>query len=529
MQIKNYDLQNVEHIQERFHLSSLAAKVLAAKKLSDVEIEALLNPSIDVLKEDLSFLQPAVERIYKAKQQGEKVMVCGDYDCDGICATSIVYSLLQTLGIESGYYIPNRFKEGYGLQTSTVQAAFDKGYSLLITVDNGVSSTQALQHAKTLGMDIILSDHHNYDESQLVYDYFLHPAIFPERFEGLCGSGVALLLSLACNGFNALHVVLAGVATIGDIVPLHKYNRLVVKACVALLAKKEAISIQALANDTSPWDEQKIAYQIVPKINSAGRLADQANVNTIVKYLLSTQPTIIEDGAKQICALNDTRKQLSAQMFEKAVSLVDSQETFNVLCDPSFHEGINGIVASSIQALTQKPTMVLSLNEGLWKGSIRSDSVDLRTYFDDCTFFVSYGGHKQAAGVSFKEVDLENVKQYIQNHQFTQVEAQLDCLLVNESELTIQEVASLNALKPFGCGFEEMKFQVETKLLKSTALSGGKHMKYESGPIEYLHFQAQKAIEVPNIVNLIGSVRVERFFRKTSVKMFVEHINVKGE
>lgn len=529
MKIKQIDVSNYTSYCEKYNMNHLCAKVLASKSLSEEEIEELLFSKTRIQDFDLSFLDTVVNRLILAKQRNEKIIVCGDYDCDGICATSIMVDALRKFGIECGFYIPNRFTEGYGLNSNTVSLAKEKGYKIILTVDNGVKAFDALSLAKSYGIEIILSDHHQYQENELIYDYFLHPQVFPECFQGLCGAGVAYLLSRRLIGNEPRHTMLAAVATIGDIVPLVKANRIIVKEGIKLLNTASYMALQLLQNDTKRWDSKKVAFQIVPKINCVGRMADKANANTMVQYLMLENDQQIQNMLVQINALNDTRKELSAIMENTAQRMIQ-EEPFIVLYDESFHEGLNGIVASKIMNQTQKPVMVLSKQNDILKGSIRSCSIDLSTFFDGIKEnLIAYGGHKEAAGISFSIDQLTNIKNYInEKMKNSTFEQELSCIFVKKNEVTYQDIESLASLEPFGCGFSLPNFCIEDKNLKVQTLSNGKHIKYIGENISYLYFnmghRLKKDLE-RNEYRFIGQLEASNFWGKKSVNMIVDYLD----
>ena len=335
MDIRKLPFDRQKEIQHTFHLSSLCSKVLAAKGLEDDQIEALLEEPVLADPFSATGMNEVIQRLYKAKLSHEKVLVCGDYDADGICSTAILVDAFRAYGIDCGFYIPNRLKEGYGLHPNTVQLAKDKGYGLLITVDNGVKATEALQLAKELQLDVIVTDHHNMDEPVECL-YLLHPFLMGERFSTLSGAGVALEIARALIGDKKEHVVLACVAAIADVMSLTQETRAIVKLGIQYLKQGVCLPIRMLANDRYPkWDEVLIAFQIVPKLNVTGRLADMVNVNNTVRYLLLTSEVEIMNVAKQITNLNDKRKEMSSEMVERAKALVHDEYRFQLLFDDS--------------------------------------------------------------------------------------------------------------------------------------------------------------------------------------------------
>ena len=207
---------NEQEIASKYHLSSLVAKVLTKANLNDSQIQELLTHCDTLTKSNAKCVKEACKRILQAKDNHEKVFIGGDYDTDGICSTAIMKDVLDKLQIENGYYIPDRFKEGYGLSSHTVELAHAKGYSLIITVDNGVKAFDAIQKAKELGIDIIVTDHHQIDE-EVPADIVVHPLYMEERFKYLSGAGVALELALNLIGENETHIALAAIALIGDV------------------------------------------------------------------------------------------------------------------------------------------------------------------------------------------------------------------------------------------------------------------------------------------------------------------------
>lgn len=528
MNYKELDTHNYEELQQQYNLGVIASKVLASKQLSEAQIQDLIFSSATSKTFDLQFLDPIVKRLQQAKINNEKVMICGDYDCDGICATTILYDALTRYGITCGYYIPDRFKEGYGLHLPTVKSAIEKGYSILITVDNGVKATKELQYAKDCGMCVILSDHHAYDDQDLVYDYFLHPNVLDPFYGQLCGAGLAYLLSKRFVGNDAYHSVLACIATIGDMVGVLNANRVIIKEGLQYLNQMQFFSISLLADNQSVWDTTKIAFQIVPKINSLGRLADQANVNTFVRYLLIRDIESLTKVASQINQLNDIRKKISAENERLALKLVNQEQKFIVVHSEVFHEGLNGVVAAKISNKYNRPVMVLSQQGEILKGSIRSVGIDLRVFFNDIKDeLLSYGGHKQAAGISLSASVLDALIDYCQiNYDQYKQEEEQTILLLQPEEVTIKELESLSKLEPFGTDFKKPKFKITEDELEVLTLSNGLHLKFKSPKIEYLYFQHGHLLnELANQpLSFIGDLSINEFRNKKSINMIVDDV-----
>ena len=421
--------------------------------------------------------------------------------------------------------------QGYGLQKHTVELAHEKGYSLLITVDNGVKALDALTEARNRGVDVIVTDHHAMDE-EFPCLYLLHPFLMGERFETLSGAGVALEISRALLGEVKEHVVLACVAAIADVMPLRQETRAIVQLGLQYLRQGICQPIQLLANDRYPkWDETLIAFQIVPKLNTTGRLADIANANNTVRYLLSTNLEQLQHMAKQIRELNDRRKTMSDDMVKVARTLVRPEYRFQLLFHDSFHEGMAGLVAGKLSEELQLPVMVAAQREQMFKGSIRSlDLLDLTTFFDACRPSLSaYGGHKAAAGIGFPYENKQIVQDYVNTRMegiHFQQEKSYDVIPIRVQEATLAEVESLSVLGPFGCGFEEPLFYLEEASVQGCRLLGNReHAKWIlSDSLEAMYFRCGNAYErlhEKNNVNFIGNLRINSFMGRKKVNIFV--------
>ncbi len=534
MILNELEVSNMDEVREKYKLTTLCAKVLASKNISDEQIEEILGPAKLQDPYDVNGMKEVIERIEVAKQRQEKVLVCGDYDADGICATTILYDALCKFGIACGFYIPNRLKEGYGLHVDTVRLAKEKGYQLLITVDNGVKAFQALEEAQKLELDVIVSDHHSMDETPLPCEYLLHPSKMGEAFQYLCGAGVALEISRALIGECKEHITLACVASIGDCMPLWKETRAIVRLGIQYLKEGVCKPLSLLCDDAFPkWDEELIAFQIVPKLNATGRLADIANANNTVRYLLSDDLRQLRVASRQIHELNVTRKRMSEEMYEFAKSLIQKEDTFHVIAHEAFHEGLVGLIAGRLYEELQQPVMVLSKHGNTYKGSIRSgDILDLTTFFNRFDGLSSYGGHRCAAGIGFEAQVLDKVKAYIQKEMQTiciENEKSYDVIKVRADELSLQEVESLQILSPFGQGFESPLLYVDDCSVQTMKLlSEGKHVKWETKQqLECLYFHVNGMYKQwinKKDLRFIGHVRINEFRSLKKVNVFVRDV-----
>lgn len=526
------DDTNYIEIMNRYNTSDLVAKVLASKALSEDQLKQLFSlPKLsDPFK--ATGVKAIVERLKQAVENKDKILICGDYDADGICATAIMVKACKQIGLTCGYYIPNRFMEGYGLNEKTVRLAKEKDYQILLTVDNGVKSVKAAKLCRELGMEIIISDHHNYDELPEC-DYFLHPSLMPSFFQSLSGAGVALLLSRALIGEDSTSLILAGIATIGDVMPLWDENRNIVRLAIQSLNEGKCLPIQMLDTHQEEWNETRIAFQIVPKLNATGRLSDLANANMTVRYLLSDKEDEIIKFSKQMNELNELRKIKTEEMNRKAYPLVKSEYPFQVIYDETFHEGLIGIVAGKLSEKLNRPVMVLTRKEDELKGSIRSrGDLDLRTFFEPCQhLFNAYGGHKSAAGISISIDQFKPLRHYINETMkdiFIQDDTVAEYISINLSQLDVNKVASLKQIAPFGQGFLPPLFAIQASDdMNLKTMSQGKHLKWENNEIDLLYFnQGEHYNEWKRKHNFrfVGSLSINRFANREKINMMVQDL-----
>lgn len=533
MDITALSISGYEALKEKYGMSDLTAKVCCAKALNEEQIQQLLTDEDLANPFDALGMQEVIARIKQAKQNKEKVLVCGDYDADGICATTILYDALCRYGITCGFYIPNRFREGYGLHSETVELAHAKGYRLLITVDNGVKALPALKRCKELDIDCIVSDHHAI-EDEVPCTCLLHCHRMGPAFAHLCGAGIAFFISYALLGEIKEHAALAAIASIGDVMPLWKETRKLVKKGIAYLREGVCLPIQQLGKDITKWDERSIAFQIVPKLNATGRLADLANANNTVRYLLMKDRTDIIVFARQIEDLNQKRRAMSAKMSEFAHTLVCEEDAFLMVHHEQLHEGLLGIVAAKLCEEYQRPAMVFVENEDEWKGSIRSHGdVDLRTFFHDCPIsFISYGGHAAAAGITIHKDDYEVFHDYVQK-KMQQIDSDkttpIEVIPALFKDCQLSFVDELESLAPFGEGFSKPLFWIaDYPVRQIKELSNGKHVKWESlENVDALYFHAKDVYakyQNEKQLSFLGTLSVNEFRNERKVNIIVEAI-----
>lgn len=494
-----------------------------------IQLNQLTPNRIEQLKQPWEFedvplipaLEAVVKRIQTALNNGEKIAIVGDYDADGVCATTILFDTLQRLNASVGYYIPNRLTEGYGLTVDIIQRLQAKDYQLIITVDNGVKAQEALTYAEDQGLDVIVTDHHQCDDF-LAFRWLLHPQQFPQRYQGLCGAGLVFELSrVLLRKIEPYYLVLAMIATIGDVMTVFEENRVIIQAGLKALNQQSFPTIMALLDKKSEVNEMDIGFQVVPKINTLGRLADQANANQMVRYFLCENQVTIMDTAKQINQLNQTRKKLTEQALGLTVAM-KQYGLFSVLMSSDIHEGVMGILAGKIMNQQQRPVIIMTTNQTTVKASARSpQGFDLYQFLLPFkSLFTAFGGHAAACGFSLETDKVPEFLRAIQaaseNIDFQPEPVASIPLLQND--LSFDLISYLEQLRPFGHGFSYPLFTVKNFHYQDYNLFSKGYLRLKATanevPIEAISFHSypkQRVKQLPNPIALTGSLSINEF------------------
>ncbi len=522
--IRELDLTGLEQ------LPKLIAGLFRFAGLQDEQIRELLYGREELATSTDACVQAAAQRIRLAAERGEKVFIGGDYDADGICATAIMKDTLDRMHITNGYYIPDRLKEGYGINTATVELAHRKGYQLIITVDNGVKAFAALQRAKDLGMDVILTDHHRMATAPAA-DILVHPDVMSEVYETLSGAGVALQISRNLLGNQDTHTALACIAAIGDVMPLWKETRVIVRQGLQILKKNGLPAVSALFRRDSARDVQAVAFEVVPKLNSLGRMSDIANVNTAVPFLLLRDPAAAARYAAQLETVNRRRRDLSAVMYEQASGMVQDEQ-IPVIYDDRFHEGICGLVAGRLAEEMQRPVLVLAEHGDELKGSGRSvPGFDLFAFFSAYERFTAFGGHEQAVGIGIRRDDLPDLKQMIMHQLGADVivpqTGERSAIAVRPEDITFEELMFLESLQPLPKELSSVSFALQHPEITSVFRGRGV-IRYSIGTgrdrLDAVAFTRQHLKDTDTPVLLTGRLSLNRWKGNITRQMELDDI-----
>ena len=447
-------------------LEPAAASLLYQRGVQTEEaLQEFLEPSLDQLHDpyDLHDMERAVERIRSAIENYEQILIYGDYDADGMTSASIVKEALDQLGAECQVYLPNRFTDGYGPNSSVYKYFIEnQGISLIITVDNGVAGLEAIELAQSLGVDVIVTDHHSMPEELPNAYAIVHPehsgADYP--FKHLAGCGVAFKLATALLEEVQVELLdLVAIGTIADMVSLTGENRILVKYGLSVLKNTQRVGLQELFKiagiQPDELDEETVGFQLAPRLNALGRLDDP---NPAVELLTGFDDEEARDIALMINQKNDERKEIVQQIYEEAQTMLDTGRPVQVLAKEGWNPGVLGIVAGRLLEELHQPVVVLNIEDGIAKGSARSiEAVNIFEALDSHRdLFVAFGGHAGAAGMTLEADKLAELSDILTAYI---LDNDLDLtgktvLYLDEElhlpELTLDTLKSFEKLAPFG-------------------------------------------------------------------------------
>ncbi len=447
----------------------------------------------------LKDMDKAAARITRAVDNMEKIAVYGDYDADGVTSTAMLYSYLETRGADVIFYIPQREGEGYGMNIGAVEYLKEQGVSLIVTVDNGISSVQEVTRANELGIDVVVTDHHRPQEilpdAVAVVDAYRPDDTSPYKHFSGVGIAFKLLMALEDGAGDVEDLLeaysdLAAIGTIGDIVPLTGENRTLIRAGLERLSQSDRLGVQALLENAGiagkALTSTNVAFTLVPRINATGRMGAPERA---VRLLISGYEEEAEVLSEEICADNEERRRVEAEIAEAAFADIEAKgymkDRVVVVDGENWHHGVIGIVASRVTERCGKPCMIISRGETEAKGSGRSiEGFSLFEAICACgDLLIKFGGHPMAAGITLKSENIEafrkRINQYAAEH-FPQMPTQtvtLDCKL-NPAALSVSMAQSLTQLEPFGNGNPQPVFGLfNMDLSNVTPVGGGGHLR----------------------------------------------------
>ena len=502
MQFKRWTVNPIDkalatELAEECDIDTFVALIAAGRGYTDpAELDEFLTD--EVLMADpyeLADIEKAAEIINEAVWAEEKIAVFGDYDVDGVTATALMYSYLKNRGARVSYHIPDREKDGYGINMSAIAKLKDEGTDLIITVDNGIAAVDEVSYAKSLGMKIVVTDHHLPQDELPKADAVVDPHRSDDfsAFKEICGVFVAFKVVCATEGVSPEELLceygdLVALGTVADVMPLVNENRTAVREGVNLIAGGVRRGITALLHAAGIEEDgltaSRLAFGVAPRINAAGRMGDASRA---LELLLTDDDETAQGLASVLNNENIRRQALEKQIFTEAVNTVEKKgykhNRIIVVSGENWHGGVIGIVASRLCEKYGRPAIVLSVTEGVANGSARSVSgFSIYDALCDCSYILTkFGGHEMAAGLTLYESSIDSfrtaVNEYAQRIERALPELRLDCKL-NPAALSVELAEELRVFEPFGSGNPVPLFGIfGLSLEKITPVGSGKHLR----------------------------------------------------
>ena len=555
--LSDYDKDLAKELVEAHNVDALTAILLTSRGITESEqIEAFFNDEAFLIDPfTLPDMDLAVERIGTAIDGGEKIAIFGDFDADGVTSTAMLYLFLKDCGADVIYYIPDRISEGYGLNINAVNEFKAKGVSLIITVDNGISAFDEVEHANSLGIDVVVTDHHM--QGSVLPNAVA--VVNPHRNDSECeysdwaGVGVAFKLICALDGSEEeilnKYADLISIGTIADIVPVLGENRIIIKKGIELLNNSKRLGIVALKAvagvNNRTLTSTDVAFALSPRINAAGRIGSASKA---VELLITDNPDKAIELAEQINEYNTQRIKIENDMLQSAIwrleEMKDNYDRVLVIDGKDFNSGVSGIVASRICERYGKPCIIIADNgEEVLKGSCRS--INGFNIFEAlsacCDSLVQFGGHTLAAGLSIKREKIDEFRSLINDYASKMFrympasELKID-FKINPASINLDTLNSINLFQPFGMSNSKPLFGIYgAKILNITAVSGDKHVKLtlakNDTTFTAMYF-GHSTYSIPfsrgDVVDIAVSIEKNEYYGKINVSIFVKDIKFSG-
>ena len=558
-EIKNTnELERCRQIDKKFSTGMIVATILNDMHFKDdKEIEKFLKPKRTDFYNPFFMpdMEKAVSRITKALKNNENITIFGDYDADGITSTTILKRFFHDINKECNVYIPNRLNEGYGLNKNAIKKLSEDGTNLIITVDCGITAIEETKYAKELGIDIVITDHHEPGEeipdAEAVVDCKRKDNKYP--FRELAGCGVAFKLTQALcknldlNENQALkYLDIACVGTISDVVPLVDENRVIVKLGMLLLKQTKNLGLKQIINNAhfKEFNSMSVAFGITPRINACGRLGHQGEA---LELFTTDNQEKATELAKKMDEYNIQRQLEEKRIYDEAITLLQEETQTNgitnciVLGHENWNPGVIGIVSSRITEKFYKPSILVCFDKDIAKGSGRSiEGFDLHKALMECDkYLTNYGGHSLAAGLSLNRKDFEKFKNMINEYAEKNIKDEdliptinID-LKLEDSQLNIEDVEELKLLEPFGQSNEEPIFMITNlKVVSIKTLSDGKHLKLYLKNQNYLDAigfnlgERANELKIGDTIDIVGNLNINEFNNTKKVQMLLKDFKI---
>jgi|TARA_Y100000992_G_scaffold84944_1_gene54372 single-stranded-DNA-specific exonuclease len=565
--LKNPEKEIVQLLSSELKISEFLSAFLVNRNISNLEdADIFLKPTLDKLPNPflLKDMEKSTSRIIQSIESGEKIIIYGDFDCDGVTSTTILFSFLKAVDANVEFYIPERIEEGYGINLNSIKSLADKGAKLIVTTDCGISESELVERCKDLNLDFIITDHHTVPEIKPNSFSIVNPkqedCEYP--FKEICAAGVvfnfimALRHKLRDEGYFefiqepnlARYLDLVAIGTIADSMPILGVNRIFVQNGLKEIPKTERIGLLAmLKNEKEIYTTRDVSFEIAPKINATGRVGKASNA---VKLLIEDDETkidsllgIIEQDNKKRRLIQD---QVSLEAMVQAESIIKENPEINslVLYAENWHPGVIGIVASKIVDRFKRPCAVLSIKDEVAKGSLRtSNNINLFEVLKDCkSSLIQFGGHAGAAGITIKTLEINNFKELfklsIQNYEYDFSEKIDIDFEVSFDKIDNDLLADIKKVEPYGKENSPPIFLTKNTKVVGVKILKEKHLEvvlnsndinrraiwfnYNTGIL-----QGQKVESILNkSVNVVYTIQKDTYNGNTNISLMVRDLRV---
>ena len=553
-QVYQVDNKKVEQIQQKYGVNKLLATILANRGIvEEKQIDKFLHPKRSDFYNpyEMPDMEIAVNRIAKAIENKEKTIIYGDYDVDGITSVTVLKSFLEERGLKVDEYIPNRLNEGYGLNNKAVETIASQGYTLMITVDCGISAIEEVKYANELGIETIITDHHEpgneLPDALAVVDAKRKDNKYP--FRNLAGVGVVFKLLQAIGMRLGLeekeylkYLDIVCIGTISDIVPLVDENRVIVKLGLKLVEQTKNLGLRSILKSAgySKIDSTTISFGVAPRINASGRMGHQEDA---LKLFLSKEINEVNELTQKLNDYNRIRQETEKNIYAEAIKQIEKDNLAKrntiVVMGKNWHHGVIGIVSSKITEMYFKPSVLLCEEDDYGKGSGRSiPGFDLYEALTECKDFIDrFGGHSMAIGINIKKENFENFKDKLEEIATQKHIEDIVPILKIDAQVSLDEISkdmvdSLKELEPFG---EENKTPLfvfkNLKIDSIRALSEGKHLKLtlkdSKNIVNAIGFnlgELTNEYKIDDRVDVVGNLEINSFNGMENIQINIKDI-----
>ena len=542
-------IRKVNSLQADLKIPNFICSLLIQRDINSLDkAKNFFRPKLDSLHDPylMKDMEKAVDRVNKGKK--EKILIIGDYDVDGTTSTSMLYAYFKQREFEVLYYIPDRYKEGYGVSLESIDYADENSVKLIITVDCGIKAVNEVKYANSKGIDVIVCDHHLPDVDLPKAHSVLNPKQLDCRypFKDLCGCGIAYKLITAHNikSANKLNIRslldFVALATISDMMPLIDENRVMVFHGLNEINNNPRLGLRNFLKSLNKVDESKISFNIGPRINAAGRMK---NGKIIVDLLTEEDANKANSLSNEVEYLNLKRRSIEKKVYEKVIKKIDNTKYSNIIYGQNFSTGVLGIVASRLIEKSYKPTIIITdFDENLLTGSVRSVSgFDVYGALIKCEkFLYQFGGHKFAAGI---KIEKSKLNAFIEHFEKT-VQESVDGIMFERnykydievpfSKLTVKNVKLISRMSPFGLENRRPVFRADNCTIIDDLKFVGKESQVVKSYIldsfntklPFVSFSKKdELINLKSSINILFTVSINSYSETDQVEIIIKEIS----